>query len=165
MSKPIAAELLALHRDELLRFIKQRIDCPETALDILHDCFMRFSNYLERHQVQNPRAFLYKMAANQTIDHIRQQRRADDRRIEFEAWPELIDPAPSPEDTIAARQRMAMLERVIAEMPEKNRQIFVMRHIQHLSFTEISQVTGLAYNSIFKYLNEALSFCQKRMPD
>lgn len=165
MTKLIAAELLDTHREELLRFIQRRIACPDTAMDILQDCFLRFATYIEHNQVQNPRAFLYKMAANQTIDHLRQQQRWAEHQADFDDVPELADPAPSPEQTIAGQQRLDALKQAMASLPHQHREVFMLRHIRHLSFAEITELTGLSYNTIFKYLNEALLHCQKKMRD
>jgi RNA polymerase sigma factor (sigma-70 family) len=164
MSK-VAAELLDAHRDELLRFIHHRIGCPDTALDILQDCFIRFSAYLETNSVQNPRAFLYKMAANQATDHLRQHIRRNEQESDLNELPELVDPAPLPEDIVAGKQRLELLKQALSSLPAKHREVFVLRNIKHLSFAEITDITGLSYNTIFKYLNEALLHCQKRMQD
>ena len=61
MNKVIAAQLLETHRAELLRFINRRISCQETALDILQDCFLRLTAYMEENTLQNPRAFLFSI--------------------------------------------------------------------------------------------------------
>jgi len=53
----------------------------------------------------------------------------------------------------------------MASLPHQHREVFMLRHIRHLSFAEITELTGLSYNTIFKYLNEALLHCQKQMRD
>jgi RNA polymerase sigma-70 factor (ECF subfamily) len=165
MNKVIAAQLLETHRDELLRFINRRISCQETALDILQDCFLRLTAYMEENTLQNPRAFLFSMAANQATDHLRQQLRFAERESDIDEIPDLVDPAPSVEEVLIGRQRLDQLKQALSELPLKHREVFILRNIKQLSYAEITEQTGLSYNTIFKYLNEVLLHCQKRLQD
>ncbi len=165
MNKAIAAQLVENHREELLRFITRRVSCHETAFDILQDCFLRLSSYMEEKTVQNPRAFLFRMAANQATDHLRHQARFAGRETDITELPDLVDPAPSTEDIISGTQRMQKLKQALAELPPNYREVFILRNIKHHSYAEITEQTGLSYNTIFKYLNEALLHCQKQLQD
>lgn len=94
MMKGIAAELIETHREELLRFLNRRLNCRETALDIVQDCFMRLVGYMETNTLQNPRAFLFRIAANQATDYLRRQCRVDERATDALELSNLTDPAP-----------------------------------------------------------------------
>jgi len=165
MNKAIAAELLETHRQELVRFITRRGCCEDTAADIVQDCFLRFTDYLKEKTIQNPRAFLFRMAANQATDYLRRQNRFADRLDDVAEFSDLACPAPSVEDIIDGHARMKRLKQALAELPSKHREVFILRNINHHSYAEITEQTGLSYNTIFKYLNEALLHCRKRLQD
>ncbi len=165
MNKAIAAQLVENHREELLRFITRRVSCHETAFDILQDCFIRLASYMEEKTVQNPRAFLFRIAANQATDHLRHRARFAERETDITELPDLVDPAPSAEDIVSGTQRMEKLKQALAELPPNHREVFILRNIKHYSYAEITEQTGLSYNTVFKYLNAALLHCQKRLHD
>jgi RNA polymerase sigma-70 factor (ECF subfamily) len=165
MNKAIAARLIENHREELLRFITRRVLCQDTAFDILQDCFLRLASYMDEKTVQNPRAFLFRMAANQATDYLRHQTSIGARETDITELPDLTDPAPSVEDIISGKQRMEKLKQALTELPPNYREVFILRNIKHQSYVEITEQTGLSYNTIFKYINEALLHCQKRLQD
>ncbi|MGR9043762.1 MAG: RNA polymerase sigma factor [Gammaproteobacteria bacterium] len=67
MIKGMAAEWIETHREELLRFLRQRLNCRETALDVVQDCFMRLAGNMESNTLANPRVFLFRIAANRKL--------------------------------------------------------------------------------------------------
>lgn len=122
-------------------------------------------SYMEQKTVQNPRAFLFRMAANQATDYLRHQTRFTERKADLSEFQDLVDPAPPVEDIIDGRERMERLKQALAELSSNHREVFILRNIKHHSYAEITEQTGLSYNTIFKYLNEALLHCQKRLQD
>ena len=166
MNKIIAANLLQTHQEELLRFIVRRVNCRETARDILQDCFIRFADYLEQKTVQNPRAFLFRMAANQSTDYLRQhQTRLIERDSDLSELVDLADPAPLPDEAVYGAERLAKLKQALEQLQPEYRQVFVLRNIKHLSYQEITEITGLSYNTIFKYIQKALLHCQRHLEE
>lgn len=165
MMKGIAAELIETHREELLRFLYRRVNCRETALDIVQDCFMRLAGYMESNKLDNPRAFLFRIAANQATDHLRRQSRVVGRAIDVAEIADLSDPTPAPDEIASAIERIDKLKQALSELPPNRREVFILRNIQQRSYAEITEQTGLSYNTIFKYINEALLHCQKRLQD
>lgn len=163
--KGLAAELIETHREELLRFLFRRVNCREAAMDIVQDCFMRLVGYMENNTLQNPRAFLFRIAANQATDYLRYRSRVDERLTDLSEVPDVSDPASEPEQITSGLERMELLKQALAELPSNRREVFILRNIKHCSYAEITERTGLSYNTIFKYINEALLHCQKRLQD
>ena len=58
------ASLMQRHRQELMRYLSQRIGCNETAQDIFQETFLRYAGYDGKSSVENPRAFIFRIATN-----------------------------------------------------------------------------------------------------
>jgi RNA polymerase sigma-70 factor (ECF subfamily) len=94
--------------------------------------------------------WLYRIAVNKCRDRLR----ARAARPEVEPTRGDADgPAPepvgetvehrSPEDVLLERQRASSLERAIHRLPELYREAFVLRHVEGLSYDDMSQALGV----------------------
>jgi DNA-directed RNA polymerase specialized sigma24 family protein len=67
-----------MHSDAIFRFVSFKIDNREKALDITQDTFMKTWMHISKNgEIQNIRAFLYKVAGNLVIDEYRRRGRKD----------------------------------------------------------------------------------------
>jgi RNA polymerase sigma-70 factor (ECF subfamily) len=46
-----------------------RVSCPEAAQDICQETFIRYTGYQEKNTFDNPRAFIFRIAANLATDY------------------------------------------------------------------------------------------------
>lgn len=66
-----------------------------------------------------------------------------------------IEPAPPPDRAMEQREDMKRLLRLIAELPENQRQVLLLRHFEEKSNAEIEQETGLSNANIRVLLSRA----------
>ena len=57
------------------------------------------------------------------------------------------------------------LQRVLVELPEKDRQIFQMKYYDDLKFREISEITGISEGTLKTSYYKSVGFIEKRMLD
>jgi RNA polymerase sigma-70 factor (ECF subfamily) len=90
--------------------------------------------------------WLYRVVTNLCTD----RRRAAGRRRQdaLEDAPELADAAPGVEARLIAADRLAALEAALAQLPERQRQAVVLRHIEGLSNPEIAAVLDLGVEAV-----------------
>lgn len=166
MEESAARALLAAlqtHYDELLAFVRRRVRCPALAADIMQETYVRVVSGSASAAIENPRAFLYRVAGNLAIDHVRQeQTRA--KYLTTEPLPENVcDGRPSADAAIEARQRLAILVRAVDELSPRCRQVFVLRKFEDLDQAEIAQALGISRNMVEKHLRKALLHCAMRL--
>ncbi len=84
-------------------------------------------------------------------------RRVHGRRREAGAdeLPEVIDPAPSPEDLTEQRRAAAILDQLLAAMDLDLRAVFVLDEIEQLSRSEIAQALGIPEGTVASRLRRA----------
>ena len=63
------------HYEELKVFVRRRVRCPAMAADIVQETYVRAVTAKTPPRVDNPRAFLYRVAGNLAIDHLRREQR------------------------------------------------------------------------------------------
>ncbi|WP_390591407.1 RNA polymerase sigma factor [Simiduia litorea] len=154
-------QLYLAHRAELCRYLvhKSRLNTAE-AEDITQSAFAKFSALEQPQAIENPRAFLYKMATNLAIDFQRRNQ-VQDKYVLFSAADE--SSVPGPERVTEGKQRLGILSRALWGMPKRRRQLLMMSRFDGLSYAEIGRQLGLSESVVRKHVNNALADCHKAL--
>jgi RNA polymerase sigma-70 factor (ECF subfamily) len=91
-----------------------------------------------------PSTWLYRVTANLSVDRLRKAGRAVG--LDESAEPE--DDRPGAEETLVQAGRMAALDAALAQLPERQRQAVVLRHIEGLSNPEIAEVLEIGIEAV-----------------
>ena len=90
--------------------------------------------------------WLYSVAFNLSRDRMRQARRRAAQALDDVAEP--ADPTPGAAASLQARQQVDALQEALAELPERQRQAVVLRHIEELSNPEIAEIMGITVEAV-----------------
>jgi len=131
-------ELYELAAGDVYRLALWRTGSPEVAEDAVQDVFIRVAEQGRRlASVRHPRRWLLTVTHRRSIDLVRQKRR---RRTEpVDEAPYLVAPESDPDRGLEART----LSRLIAGLPEKQREVLLLRHFADCTFLEIGRITGV----------------------
>jgi len=91
--------------------------------------------------------WLYRVTVNLCTDR---RRRAARREVYPgpEALPEAEDTAPRAAERLAQAQRLTALDAALADLPERQRQAVVLRHIEGLSNPEIAEILDVGVEAV-----------------
>ena len=89
--------------------------------------------------------WLYQVTLNLCRDRLR---RAHRKQVQLDAVAEPMDPAPGGEARLQARARNAALQAALQELPERQRQAVVLRHIEGLANPEIAQIMEISVEAV-----------------
>jgi RNA polymerase sigma-70 factor (ECF subfamily) len=106
------------------------------------------------------RSYLFKTAANLAIDRLRHEetRARLDPGDDFENF---LDES-TPERTAIAREELAYLGRVIAELPAKYQDAFRLHRVEDESFEDIAHQMGLKDRMVRRYVTHTLLYLRLR---
>ena len=155
-------QFYAAHREELERYLKGRVNCAQTAADLTQEVFVRLMRSELADRVENPRAYLYRIASNLLVDHYRRAGQNQDE-TPTDVIENVPDPAPSPEGMALTRGQLALLQQAIDELPARQRQVLVLHKFEDLSYAEIGIRLGIAKNTVMVHMMRALAHCRDRM--
>ncbi len=71
--------------------------------------------------------------------------------------PEAPARAPTIESTVHGRAALARLDRLLGQLPEEQREVFVLAEVAQLQAPEIAQVMGTKLNTVYSRLRLARS--------
>ena len=129
---------------------------PDAAIEVLHDMFIKLAS-AERppERVENPGGFLWKMLRNFAADG-RRRRAVEDRLFDRDGLPETMAGGADPERILAARQRLATVQRAFDEMSPRVRQVFWLRRIEGCSQAETATRLGISTSAAEKAMTRAM---------
>ncbi len=132
-----------LYADAIFRHCYFRVYDREKAREMMQDAFMKTWEYLSKgKEIDNLRAFLYRVANNMVIDHSRKKKESSLDALMEEGF----EPAVNDKTTLAAEagQMIALLDR----LDVKYRDAVRMRYLDDLSPKEIAHALGETENVI-----------------
>lgn len=139
MNQPSLHQLFDRHHRAIFRFFV-RSGAGAGAEDLMQDVFLRALRLAgSRHDdpLRDPRAWLFRIARNLWIDHLRQRRRRAPREAPADFDPDRADTASGPAQDLQLR-----LDQALAALPAGEREAFLLREVGGLGYVEIGEITG-----------------------
>ena len=120
------------------------------AEDITQVVFERVWHALGRFRTGEAQlsTWLYRVAANACLDHLKSAPRRRERGLEPEVAARQADVGRSPEAQLAADQTRSRIEQALLALPEKYRVVVVLRDIEERSYEEIRAILELPITTL-----------------
>jgi RNA polymerase sigma-70 factor (ECF subfamily) len=150
-----------LHQKDLMQFLAFKVQCAETAADLTQETYLRIANHPDPGNIENIRAYLFRIANNLALDYLRSQTRLNKR----DAGPvteDFICHQPEPDAIVSDHQQLEFLEQVIYDLPPKCREVFLMSRVENKSYTEISNELGISPHTVESHMRKALEQIRKQ---
>jgi RNA polymerase sigma-70 factor (ECF subfamily) len=144
----------------------------ESAEDFAQETFLRVVRTIDRYEHRGRfESWLFRIAANLARDHARQgKRRGPTASIDatdadgVPSAPRLTDLGEAvPEELAMASEDGARLQACLAELPEIDREIILLRHFSELSFREIAQMLEIPLGTALARAHRALQRVKKQL--
>ncbi|WP_158277996.1 RNA polymerase sigma factor [Caulobacter endophyticus] len=150
-----ALERLCRRHDRWLRDRLRKRYGAVLADDLAQDTYLRAAPYEVAGQIRHPKAFLMEIADNLARDWFRNRRR--------EAGPE--ESAREIESAAEAAQQEAEtnLRRIVLALPDKLRDVFILTHIEGLSYADVAKLRKIPVTTVHHRMREALALTRKAL--
>jgi RNA polymerase sigma-70 factor (ECF subfamily) len=163
-------DLVRQHRPRVFRFILASLRNRESAENLTQDCFVRA--YQARAQFRGASSiatWFMQIAANLVRDHESSSRLKFWRRsLRSDAdVAELVNAIPdrqqSPEMAAVVQEQVQSIWRVAADLPARQREVFLLRFVEDMDLLEIVEVTGMKEGTVKTHLFRALQAVRARL--
>jgi RNA polymerase sigma-70 factor, ECF subfamily len=154
------AELVEKYQDGVYGVVYRMTGDREEARDIAQDTFVKALDGMGRFREHMPfRPWLYRIATNASIDHLRSARRTRQVALESCAGGDStplagvvrLEPRASlrevPEQAALDNELREIVNRAIDDLPEQYKAVVVLHHLEGLSYTEVGKVLGVPGNT------------------
>lgn len=156
---------------KLFGFIRGKVKTTEEAEDILQDVWYQFSRLTNLDELENTGAWLYRVAQNRVTDKYRKKKSEsledftyenDDQEISFKEIL-LLDETANPELAIFKEQFWNELMAALDELPENQREVFVLNEIEDFTLQEIADQKGENLKTIISRKGYAVKYLRKKL--
>lgn len=157
---------------KLLGFIRKRVRNEEDAEDILQDVWYQLSNFANVADLENVGAWLYRVARNRVTDRYRKKTTdsLEDQIFQFGEAEEggikellLLDDSNNPELAMFKENFWDELMEALAELPEKQREVFIWNEIEDLTLQQIADNTGEKLKTIISRKGYAVKHLRTKL--
>ena len=128
---------------------------PEDAMDLAQETFLNAWRGLKFFKGDSAfSTWVYRLANNACIDHLRKQSRRRDINAplptdpEDDSLPDVPDERYRPDHHLEQQESRRALEQGLAQLSQEHRQVLVMRELSGLSYQEIGDVLGLEAGTV-----------------
>ncbi|MFA4998914.1 MAG: RNA polymerase sigma factor [Candidatus Paceibacterota bacterium] len=140
--------------DKIYRFIFLKVNSQEVAQDLSSETFLRgWEAYKNNPKIDNPSAFLYRIARNLVIDHYRQKDRNQFVSPDAVA---IADPDPGMEEKAIFNSDLDRIKVVLADLKEDYQNVIVWRYLDDLPIPEVAKMLEKSEDATRVTLHRAL---------
>jgi RNA polymerase sigma factor (sigma-70 family) len=164
--------LLERHQSKIFSSIIMLVRDRTIAEDIFQETFYKVIVTLKKGQYAEEGKFLpwvMRIARNLVIDHFRHSRKLPPVPVYTNEDGEevsVFDSIAAPEEGISTLQQQQLKKNIrdlVAQLPEDQREVVIMRMYYDMSFKEISEFTGVSINTSLGRMRYALFNLKKRI--
>ncbi len=165
-------QLLDNYRGAIFNLLFKMVRNREETEDLVQEAFMKAFKALPSFNEEYAfSTWLYKIAINNCIDHMRKKRlktysinkpvKSKDGEMERE----LPDSSMRPDRHLLADERATLIETAIDELPENYKVAIIMRHSQEKSYEEIAETLDIPLGTVKARIFRAREMLKKSLKD
>lgn len=149
-----------------MRFLSTRLSDAADAQDVAQDVYLKLVSLPDPEAVENPAAYVFRIAANLANDfHRRKQRHGDVEDLESLSERGEDNDSNAFLRQMEARSDLKQLDAILNDLPPLYRTVLLLRKRDGYSHAEIAEQLDISPHTVHKYLKRALSACRTAWRD
>ncbi len=154
-------DLYSIYLDPIYRYVFYHVKDKMTAEDITEEVFIKAWKAIDscKGKERTFSSWLYRIAHNHTIDRLRSMQKRLAVEVQSQSLPDTRDV----ESETEARLEYEETLEAISCLPEKQKQIIMLKFVEGMDNREIEQITGKSQNAIRVLQMRALNTLWRRL--
>ena len=161
--------VITTYSKRLLAFIRKRVQSDADAEDILQDVYYQLTTYTQ--PIEQITAWLFRVARNKITDNRRKHRPelieevySDADQESLADWSEFFfDSSDTPETAFLRNLFWETLQEALDELPQEQREVFVLHEMEGIPFKVIAEQTGATVNTLLSRKRYAVLHLRERL--
>jgi RNA polymerase sigma-70 factor (ECF subfamily) len=153
-------ELYERESDSLFRFVFFRVSDREVAKDLVQESFVKlWEVMISKKIIDNPRAFLFRIASNKVIDRYRKAKEYSLDLLAEDGFDAPTEMTVSIEERIDANEALEILR----ELPEKYREAVWLRNVEEWTVKDIAKHLDESENVVSVRIYRGVKLWKERL--
>lgn len=155
--------LIDNRKADFLRYIRMRVRSDADANDIAQDAYLRFIRLAKPEAIENPEAYLFRIAANLIWEHQLKSKNSAVREEELAMDYSASDSVDGPQDFAVSEEITHHVRATLAELPPRAGQVLTLYLRDNLKSEEIAIQLGISLSMVKKHKRRALAHCRSKL--
>jgi RNA polymerase sigma-70 factor (ECF subfamily) len=141
-------------KNKLTRVIAKIVPTADVE-DILQEAYLRAHTTINREEIREPVAFMTQIAKNLALDHVRSADFKKSQAVDAETMEALINQHNTRDQTLTHaiwKQDLVEFLNAIQSLPNKCREVYVLKKIYGYSQKEIAEKLGISTSAVEKHI-------------
>lgn len=151
--------------DFLKRFLARFFPASQDIEDVAQEAYLRAYVAEQQKVIEQPKAYLFRIAKNLALTKLTKKSEKITDYIEECGASLVIECGPAADIEVEAQESLGLYCDAVAALPEKCRQVFLLRKVHGLAHKEIAERMSLSVSSVEKYLLRGVLECRAFMLD
>ncbi|HYC70161.1 MAG TPA: sigma-70 family RNA polymerase sigma factor [Opitutaceae bacterium] len=146
------------HEPALRSYLRGRFPRLRDCDDVIQEAYARLLREHEAGRVRHVRAFLFTAARNVALDVFRRRQHAGEN-ITHSAPTDVVEERPDAGESLSQRQELELLAAAVRNLPERCRQVVMLRYLKGCSYKEIAALLAISPETVKTQIAKGVQRC------
>ncbi|MEM6634136.1 MAG: RNA polymerase sigma-70 factor [Bacteroidota bacterium] len=152
-------KLYEAHSEALRNFVYYKLGDLEYAEDAVQESFLILWKNCAKVPFEKAKSYLFTVVNNMLLDTVKHQKVV----LKYFHQKQVQHVAESPEFILEEQEFRQKLERVLNELPEDQRVVFLMNRVEKMKYREIAELLGISQKTVEKRMHKALLIIKEKI--
>lgn len=153
------------HQINIHKYLRNYLKKEHDIEDILQEVYIKAVKVAEckEQEISQPKAFLFTVAKNLALNELTKKANRITRYIDEVSEESISLHSQSIEADFENKEKLSIYAQAVSELPEKCRQVYLLRKVYAFSYKEIAAQLGITVSCVEKHLSEGIRACKHYM--
>jgi len=147
------------HEAALRAYLRAQFPLLQDADDIIQETYTRLLREKDAGRIRHTRAFMFTAARNVALDFFRRRRTAGADAITHPGAADVVEERPDAAEALSQRQELDLLAEAVRILPERCRQVIMLRYLKGCSYKEIATLLDVSPETVKTHMAKGVRRC------
>lgn len=147
------------HEPALRAYLRARFPSLADQDDVVQESYSRLLRAHAAGRVRYARAFLFTTARNAALDFFRRRKANPVEEITSFSESRVLEERPDAAESLSQQQELEILADAVHALPERCRQVVMLRYLDGLAYKEIAAHLGISAETVKVHLAKGMRRC------
>lgn len=151
------------HDIALKSYLRRSFPRERDVDDVVQESYLRIWKTRLSSPVASAKALLFQIARRVVVDRARRARTAKTESMADLASLEILEERPNAAERLSYAEKVRFLGETLAKLPERCRQVMILRKMHDMSYAEIAQQLGISERTVDSQLTRGMKLMEARL--